>query len=146
MEGQFVGQGGWRRVYVDLPGMGKTPGPDWITCADDVLEVLEEFVDSVIGDESFSVAGTSYGAYLALGLVHRRAARIEGVLLSLLPLFRDDNLPGFVTIHEDGAVVSTAVSESIHWLVEMAVTHNRSVLEYARALAAGAAANKGFLE
>src|ERR1039458_2333558 len=54
MERHFVGRGGWKRIYLDLPGMGKTPGPEWITCEDEVLDLLEEFVDSVRSEEHTS--------------------------------------------------------------------------------------------
>jgi len=64
--------------------------------------LLEEFIDSVIGGDRFVVAGTSYGAYLALGLVHRRAGRIEGVLMSVPGLLQDEELPEFVKTLENG--------------------------------------------
>jgi len=63
-----------QRVEAHLPGSawhGKTPGPEWVTCEDQVLDLLEEFIDSVIGGDRFVVAGTSY-ALPRSGLVHRR--------------------------------------------------------------------------
>ena len=40
----------YRRIYPDLPGMGRTPAPENLTSADDVLAVLLAFIDGVIGD------------------------------------------------------------------------------------------------
>lgn len=40
LESIFEGRSGWRRLYVDLPGMGQTPGADWIRSQDDMLEVV----------------------------------------------------------------------------------------------------------
>lgn len=147
MERHFVGREGWRRIYVDLPGMGATPGPEWITCEDEVLEVLEEFIDRVIAGQRFAVAGTSYGGYLACGLVYRRAAQIDGVLLSVPGLLtRPEDLPPRSTVHEDPAVIEEARAAGMGWVEEMAVTQNASLLEYARALQAGAPADASFLE
>jgi pimeloyl-ACP methyl ester carboxylesterase len=68
------GRPGWRRIYPDLPGMGQTPGPEWLTTEDQVLEVLLAFIDTVIPDQRFVMAGLSYGGLLTRGVVHRRAA------------------------------------------------------------------------
>src|SRR5207244_3162148 len=48
---------GCRRIYLDLPGMGRTPAPETISSADDVLEVLLAFIDGGIGDLPLLVAG-----------------------------------------------------------------------------------------
>ncbi len=83
MEPLFANRPGWRRLYPDLPGMGKTPAADWITCQDQVLDLVIGFIDAVAPGERFTVAGTSYGGYLARGLVHQRGAQIDGVLMSV---------------------------------------------------------------
>lgn len=72
---------GYRRIYLDLPGMGKTPSQKWIKSSDDMLEILNEFITAVIPDGSFLIAGESYGGYLTLGLIHDIRDRIDGVLL-----------------------------------------------------------------
>ena len=146
MERHFVQRSGWKRIYLDLPGMGKTPGPEWVTCEDQVLDLLREFIDSVIGGDRFVVAGTSYGAYLALGLVHRRAGRIEGVLMSVPGLLQDEELPEFVKTLENREIMETARSEGMSWLEGMAVSQNASLLEYARVLHVTASADAQYLE
>ncbi|MFN0154726.1 MAG: alpha/beta fold hydrolase [Gaiella sp.] len=72
---------GWLRVYPDLPGMGRTPGADWIQSQEDMLEVVLRFVDAVLGGRRFALAGVSYGGYLALAIAQRRAARLTGLFL-----------------------------------------------------------------
>ncbi|MBN2004534.1 MAG: alpha/beta hydrolase [Anaerolineae bacterium] len=71
----------WMRVYFDLPGMGKTPGKPWITGSDPMLEVILGFIDGVIPNRPFLVAGESYGGYLARGLVKKRPEMVNGLLL-----------------------------------------------------------------
>ena len=45
LEPAFVGRGGWRRIYLDLPGRGRTRGESWITSNDQVLEIVLEVID-----------------------------------------------------------------------------------------------------
>jgi len=71
----------WKRIYFDLPGMGKTPGKSWITGSDPMLEVILGFIDGVIPNQPFLVAGESYGGYLARGLVKKRPEMVNGLLL-----------------------------------------------------------------
>lgn len=79
----FRGRRGWRRVYPDLPGHGRTPGSPRIQDLDDYLRVLLDFVDVISGHEAFCVGGISFGAYLALGVARKRRRRIAGLLLSV---------------------------------------------------------------
>jgi pimeloyl-ACP methyl ester carboxylesterase len=69
------------RIYLDLPGMGKTPSADWIRNSDNTLAILVEFINTIIGDKNFLLAGESYGGYLSMGLIHELGNRIDGVLL-----------------------------------------------------------------
>ena len=76
---------GYRRIYVDLPGMGRTPAPETISSADDVLELLLAFVDGVIGEVPMLVAGHSAGGYFAQAIAARRPEQVVGLAL-LCPL------------------------------------------------------------
>lgn len=71
----------WKRIYFDLPGMGKTRGEPWLTNSDQMLELVLEFIDAVIPGGHFVVAGESYGGYLARGIVSKRPAAVDGLLL-----------------------------------------------------------------
>lgn len=43
----FGGVAGFRRIYPDLPGMGRTVVPDGMRSAEDVLDTLLDFVEQV---------------------------------------------------------------------------------------------------
>ena len=45
LEPIFASRKGWRRIYLDLPGHGKTPGPEWIENNEQMLDVIVDFVD-----------------------------------------------------------------------------------------------------
>lgn len=83
LEPAFRQRTGWRRIYPDLPGHGRTPGTDRIRDMDDYLDVVVELVDELFDGGRFSLGGNSFGAYLALGVARRRPARLEGLLLSV---------------------------------------------------------------
>jgi pimeloyl-ACP methyl ester carboxylesterase len=76
----------WKRIYFDLPGMGRTQGKPWIDGSDPMLEVILGFIDGLIPNQHFMVAGESYGGYLARGLIHKRSAMVDGLLL-ICPLY-----------------------------------------------------------
>jgi pimeloyl-ACP methyl ester carboxylesterase len=81
IEPLFVQRSGWKRIYLDLPGMGKTEGPDWIDSSDQVLDVVLEFIDAVIPRQHLALVGESYGGYIAMGVTHRRRSAIDGLAL-----------------------------------------------------------------
>ncbi len=83
VEPAFRRRKGWQRIYPDLPGHGNSQGIDRIHDMDDYLCVLIEFADKIADGGRFSVGGISFGAYLALGIAHKRASRIDGLLLSV---------------------------------------------------------------
>ncbi len=128
---------GWRRIYLDMPGHGGTAGRDWMAGRDDVLKVVEEFIDAVVGPERFVLAGTSYGGYIARGLVYRRSASIDGLFVNVPAIIVDSSkrtVPAQTVLVRDESVASQARSENMEWLLELAVAQESSVLDYARAL------------
>jgi pimeloyl-ACP methyl ester carboxylesterase len=81
MEPLFTQRNGWQRLYPDLPGTGRTPGVDRLATNDQMLDAVLAFIDAVIPNQRFVLAGYSYGGYLARGVVYHRTASIDGVLL-----------------------------------------------------------------
>jgi pimeloyl-ACP methyl ester carboxylesterase len=137
LEHLFARRDGWKRIYLDLPGMGKTPAPPGMSTRDEVLQVVEDFIDRVIPRERFIAAGRSLGAYLARGLVFRRGASMDGVLLNVPAVTprpdRNKRAPRIV-LKTDPNIVKKAQSEGIDlaWLEEMTVAYNADLLDYAR--------------
>lgn len=82
---------GLRRIYPDLPGMGRTIAPDTLRSADDVLDTLLDFADEVIGGSAYLLIGHSAGGYYAQAMAARRPAQVAGLALvcPLLPGLRD---------------------------------------------------------
>lgn len=81
LEPIFSNVPGFRRLYPDLPGMGRTPAPGTITSNDDVLDILLGLIDSTIGVEPFLVMGHSLGGYLARAIANLRPDQAVGLAL-----------------------------------------------------------------
>ncbi len=130
LEPIFAERKGWRRIYPDLPGMGQTPGADWINCQDDMLEIVLEFLEIVAPGQRMAVGGVSYGGYLALAVARHRAARLAGLMLwtPMMHAFRrDTRLPAFQVLIDDPHVVADVGPDEQLWL-RMAVVRSPETL------------------
>jgi len=150
LEPVFQHRGGWKRVYPDLPGMGRTPGRNWITHQDQMLDITLAFIDSVIPGQRFVVAGASYGGYLARGVVHERSDLMDGLLLTVPVVQADESersLPSTVTLVEDPALLSELPPTEAEAMQGIAVVQDRELLEWLRAniIPAIEAADQAFL-
>ncbi|TQS26094.1 alpha/beta fold hydrolase [Microbispora sp. KK1-11] len=104
LEPVFRDRPGYRRVYPDLPGMGRTPVPDRLRGSDDVLDLLLGLIDAVVGDEGFAIVGQSFGAYLARGIAARRPAQVAGLAL-ICPLGEESrDVPAHEVLHASADV------------------------------------------
>lgn len=131
MEPMFAGLGSYRRIYPDLPGMGRTPAPDTIRSADDVLDLLLGLVGSLIGDRDFVLIGHSAGAYFARAIAERRRDRAAGLAV-ICPLFdglRD--VPEHVVVHASGEVDDPA-SSALDEFRAYFVVHTPETLDHYR--------------
>jgi len=86
----FTDRPGYKRIYPNLPGMGRSPARDWIKNQDHYLDLVLRFIARMVGEDRFLLAGTSAGAYLARGIVHRTPTKIDGVLLRVPLMVADD--------------------------------------------------------
>ena len=109
LEPIFSELSGYRRLYPDLPGMGKSPAGD-IDSSDGIMAALREFIDEQIGDEPFLVIGESYGGYLARGLVVERPEQVRGLAM-ICPVgvlwHKDRKLPEHVVLRTEPGVLES---------------------------------------
>lgn len=144
----FGKRSGWRRLYPDLPGMGKTHAPDWLTNQDQILELVSNFMDTVAAGERFVVGGTSYGAYLARGLIYQRGADIDGLLLNVSPSYTSKQpLPQPLVVHQDPAFLA-ALTPDEQDMQGFIVAQSLALLQEFRDVfhPAGAIADETFLQ
>ncbi|BCN29212.1 alpha/beta fold hydrolase [Anaeromicropila herbilytica] len=77
-------RGLYSRIYIDLPGMGKSHAGPSIKNSDDILEILHLFIKEVVC-EKFILVGESYGGYLARGYINQYPDMVKAIIM-LWPL------------------------------------------------------------
>ncbi len=135
MEPIFKHRDGWQRIYFDLPGMGKTPGKEWITSSDQMLDIVLDFIDCVIPGQRFVLAGESYGGYLARGIIHRRPELVDGLLLIcplIIPESDKRSLPSHVVLAKDEELLASLEPDKREEFESFAVVQTRDVWERTR--------------
>lgn len=121
---------GYQRIYVDLPGMGKTPSALWLEDADKMLELIHDFVNEVIPDENFLIIGESYGGYLSLGLMHDMQRRIDGAML-ICPVITTKNrkLPARRILWKENSLKEIMGEAGMEDFMDMAVIATPEIYE-----------------
>jgi pimeloyl-ACP methyl ester carboxylesterase len=147
MEPIFSHREGWQRLYIDPPGHGRTPGKDWTTNQDMMLEVIMQFMDRELPEERFVLAGMSSGAYLARGLLYHRANLIDGLLMLVPVIWAEESkrtLPPHIVVFEDPTLEPAELE-----MLSVLNVRSRKLLNKALALphpAADEAGDQDFLE
>jgi pimeloyl-ACP methyl ester carboxylesterase len=90
---------GYRRIYPDMPGMGRST-TDGLTCNNDVVRLLADFIARCV-ERPVLLVGHSYGAYLARGIAARRPDMVLGLVLLCPVGERSHHLPERTVVRED---------------------------------------------
>lgn len=129
---------GWKRIYLDLPGMGKTSGAEWIKTHDDMLEVVLDFIDHVIMDNNFYIVGESYGAYLARGVLQKKSALINGLMMTVPAIYANRarwTLPEHKIIYENLEFYEELKTKNLEEFIVYVTDQNDQCLENLRSVA-----------
>ncbi|PEA80037.1 2-hydroxy-6-oxo-6-phenylhexa-2,4-dienoate hydrolase [Bacillus wiedmannii] len=129
MESVFQKYEGYQRIYIDLPGMGKSNAPDWINSSDHILEVLTIFIEEIIPKKDFLLVGESFGGYLARGILSKMFERVNGLLLIcpvVVALTKERRLPDKQIIVQDKEFLNTLTSTERNEFSELAVVANKN--------------------
>ena len=55
IEPNFSPTSSWKRIYFDLPGHGTTIAPSWLQTQSQMIEIVVELIEQVVGQEKFAV-------------------------------------------------------------------------------------------
>ncbi|HEY7975499.1 MAG TPA: alpha/beta hydrolase, partial [Ktedonobacterales bacterium] len=126
---------GWQRIYLDLPGTGQSTSGEAVATPDKLLDAMLAFIDAVIPGQRFTLAGLSYGGYLARGVLQRRADLIDGLLLCV-PMIKADEtqaqLPPRTTIVANPALLAQVPEDEQPLVAHMVVAQTPQVVAAAR--------------
>ncbi|SDN03128.1 Pimeloyl-ACP methyl ester carboxylesterase [Fictibacillus solisalsi] len=135
MEPVFAGREGYERIYLDLPGMGRTKGEEWIKGTDDMLDAVLRFIDAILPKQSFLLAGESYGGYLARGIVAKIGERVDGLLTICSPIYAEHEkriLPEHTVLKRDDELIASLSEEEELEFASIAVVQDQYTLDRMR--------------
>ena len=115
--------------------MGKTPAEEWISNSDQILNIVLDFIETVIPNQDFVLAGTSYGGYLARGIIHQMGQRLDGLLLicpAIVPDTEKRALPQHVTLVRDDTLPSNLYPEEMKLFESFAVVQTPKIWKRTR--------------
>jgi pimeloyl-ACP methyl ester carboxylesterase len=149
LEPVFEDHPGWRRIYLDLPGHGATPAPEWLSTQDQMLSIVRDFIDAVLPEGRFAIVGSSYGGHVALGLIRSLPERLDGAALLVPDVPASDGTrdtaQAVVLVEDDSVFEDLAADEQ--WMRDTLVVQERWMVEEIRAhdMPAYRRADYGFL-
>jgi len=147
----FQQRPGFQRIYIDPPGHGQTPGEDWITNQDKMLDIIIECIDKITEEKRFVLVGHSLGAYHARGVIYHRANLVDGLFMAVPIIKAQDSkriVPSHTILVDNPAEVAklTPAEDKMSWMV---VVRSRHTLDRIKAMAGqddGGVENSKFLE
>lgn len=132
MEPIFKDLYGYKRIYIDLPGMGKTNGSEKITCSDHILNVVLKFIKKIIPEEKFLLAGESFGGYISRGIIYNMADRVDGLCLICPVIYAHmdkRNVDSHVILKRDEELLAHLSDDDSDMFDKSSVVQNRRIFE-----------------
>ena len=129
-EPSFAKVGGYKRYYIDLPGMGRSEHGD-VRNSDDMLKLIYDFAINVIG-EKFVIAGQSYGGLLARGFVNKYGDLVQKMILlcpCVIPGVRQGRVELLTVVEKDDELLASLTKEEYDNFTLMNVRLTRDVWE-----------------
>lgn len=121
---------GYKRFYIDLPGMGNSGHGD-VKNSDDMLELLHGFAVDVIG-EPFIIVGQSYGGLLARGFVNKYQELIKKIILlvpCIIPGVKQGRVEPHTVVEQDDELLASLTDDERESFTLMNVVLTRDVWE-----------------
>ena len=121
---------GYKRYYIDLPGMGDSEHGD-VKDSDDILALLHRFASEIIKDK-FIIIGQSYGGLLTRGFVNKYSEMIRKIILlcpCLIPGVRQGRVEPLTVVEQDDELLSHLTQQQRTDFTMMNVRLTRDVWE-----------------
>jgi len=118
----------FQRIYLDLPGMGNSITNHRIHNSDDMLIIITKFIDRIISNKRFVLAGESYGGYLGRGLLKSKEDQIIGLLLLcplVFPGYRAGSHSKHIVLEIDNKFINSLPKEKVSGYQELSVIQTK---------------------
>lgn len=111
---ECFGDGRWERLYLDLPGFGRTPPRSEIAGLPDLAEWLVTTVRELVGERPFALLANSLGALLARHVAAQMEEQVTGLAL-IAPVVDPDpsrrTLAAFSVVQRDEALLKRMTND-----------------------------------
>ncbi len=128
LEDTSINLKGFKRIYIDMPGMGQSPKHSLDNNSDTMLDLVSKLITTLISDHPFIVMGYSYGGYIAQGIAKKFRNQLLGEILIcpvVVPQPKKRKLALITNREIDGSFLST-LDESVRTeLLDSMVVINR---------------------
>ena len=124
----FTELDGYKRFYIDLPGMGQSEHGD-VKNSDDILDLLHGFARDVIKDK-FIIVGQSYGGLISRGFVNKFPEMIQKIILlcpCIIPGVKKGRVEKLRVVQKDDALLDSLSKEECESFTEMNAVLTREV-------------------
>ena len=131
MENIFKNKKGYKRIYIDLLGMGKSESSPEYASSDKILNILISFINDTVA-ENFLIMGESYGGYLARGILSKLHSKIDGMVLLcpvVIPMHAKRDVPKNIVKFEDKKFMETLNDKEIKIFSKYSVVENKKVFK-----------------
>lgn len=142
---------GFKRIYIDMPGMGQSPVHELENNSDTMLNLISKLVQELVGDRPFIIMGYSYGGYIARGIAKKFLKQVIGEVLIcpvVVPQFKKRRTAPIIHQDVDYKFLATLPEYKQEELLESMVVINERTIQRSEAdfLRATALADYGFLQ
>jgi pimeloyl-ACP methyl ester carboxylesterase len=122
-----------KRIYLDLPGMGKSKLNNKNINAENMITIIKDFIQHIIPDQKYALVGLSYGAYLARYLINEINDNSISALLFcpvIKPEINQRKLPAFRVAHKDKSFTDKLEKDKYAEIKDWLVIQNQRVYDY----------------
>ena len=136
LEPVFSTRHGFRRIYMDPPGIGNSGSESWIKTADECYEVIDQAIRHILPTGPFAIGGFSYFGYMARAVSEAHPSRVNGLLM-MCPVVQPDytrrSLPDHIRTYTDSVFyksLSPEEQERIDGLVIKNAASYQAITQY----------------
>lgn len=149
LESVFEHVEGFKRYYIDPPGIGKSGSESWITSGDLCVDILSETITELIDSQNFFMCGFSYFGYQAQGVLSKFKNQVYGVVMIcpvVIPDWNERNLEIDNSIFTDSEFFNNLADDDKVLLANLKVQNEESYNNIKKYRMNNVKMNSGFWE
>lgn len=130
LEPIFTSTTAYKRIYFDIPGMGRSNLGDDVKADSDLIDIFVKAITQLIDKERFLLIGESFGCHLARGILQEMVKQVIGVTY-ICPWIADveQNIPERKVLVRDDAFIDAPIVEEKEYFSSIAVVATKDTYD-----------------